>query len=81
MALTKNLLQKQNGLLPDNLFLVLIYFKANMSPNLSSSHFKQNGLLYEQLLLNVFSLVGIANHFHGQSLEEKLYVFFYWCPL
>lgn len=36
-----------------------------MSPNLSSSHFKHNKLLYEQVLLNVLSLVGVATYFHG----------------
>ncbi|XP_017855999.1 PREDICTED: tubulin polyglutamylase TTLL4 [Drosophila arizonae] len=33
--------------------------EANMSPNLSSAHFKQNTLLYEQVLYSVFNLVGI----------------------
>ncbi|CAD5226493.1 unnamed protein product [Bursaphelenchus okinawaensis] len=35
--------------------------EANMSPNLSSQHFKPNALLYEQLLINMFSLLGISN--------------------
>ncbi len=33
-----------------------------MSPNLSSSHFTQNQLLYEQVLMNLLSLVGIATY-------------------
>ncbi|EDW83989.1 uncharacterized protein Dwil_GK13901 [Drosophila willistoni] len=33
--------------------------EANMSPNLSSAHFKPNSLLYKQLLNSVFNLVGI----------------------
>lgn len=31
-----------------------------MSPNLSSGHFKQNQILYEQVLMNIFSLTGIS---------------------
>ncbi|XP_030564047.1 tubulin polyglutamylase TTLL6 [Drosophila novamexicana] len=33
--------------------------EANMSPNLSSAHFKENSLLYKQVLYSVFNLVGI----------------------
>ncbi|XP_030381887.1 tubulin polyglutamylase TTLL4 [Scaptodrosophila lebanonensis] len=33
--------------------------EANMSPNLSSAHFKSNSILYNQVLYSVFSLVGI----------------------
>ncbi|VDO28436.1 unnamed protein product [Haemonchus placei] len=48
--------------------------EANMSPNLSSEHFSQNRILYEQVLYNVFSLVGIAStKFQGGHLE-MLYV-------
>ncbi|XP_072941418.1 probable tubulin polyglutamylase ttll-15 [Epargyreus clarus] len=36
--------------------------EANMSPNLSSAHFAPNQLLYEQVLYNLFSLTGVANH-------------------
>ncbi|CAA94900.3 putative tubulin polyglutamylase ttll-15 [Caenorhabditis elegans] len=39
-----------------NVFLM----EANMSPNLSSGHFKQNQILYEQVLMNIFSLTGIS---------------------
>ena len=34
--------------------------KANMSPNLSSQHFPPNRLLYEQVIFNLFRLVGIV---------------------
>uniref|UniRef100_A0A7I5EC14 Tubulin polyglutamylase TTLL4 n=1 Tax=Haemonchus contortus TaxID=6289 RepID=A0A7I5EC14_HAECO len=48
-----------------NVFLM----EANMSPNLSSEHFSQNRILYEQVLYNVFSLVGIAStKFQGAHL-------------
>lgn len=42
-----------------NLKVYLI--EANMSPNLSSAHFKPNAILYEQILYNVMNLVGIAS--------------------
>ncbi|EFO28444.1 hypothetical protein LOAG_00040 [Loa loa] len=45
--------------------------EANMSPNLSSGHFQPNKLLYEQVIINVLSLVGIASHLHGISLEDR----------
>ncbi|KAL1129613.1 hypothetical protein AAG570_012558, partial [Ranatra chinensis] len=35
--------------------------EANMSPNLSSAHFPPNSSLYMEVLLNLFSLVGLAN--------------------
>lgn len=34
--------------------------EANMSPNLSSAHFAPNKLLYEQVIYNLFSLVGLT---------------------
>ncbi|GMT11530.1 hypothetical protein PFISCL1PPCAC_2827, partial [Pristionchus fissidentatus] len=40
-----------------NVFLM----EANMSPNLSSGHFKPNQLIYEQVLMSILSLVGLAN--------------------
>lgn len=40
-----------------NVFLM----EANMSPNLSSAHFVQNQLLYEQVLYNLMRLVGVAS--------------------
>ncbi|OWR51325.1 hypothetical protein KGM_202721 [Danaus plexippus plexippus] len=44
----------------ENLKVYLL--EANMSPNLSSAHFPPNQLLYEQVLYNLFSLVGVASH-------------------
>ncbi|XP_054747909.1 probable tubulin polyglutamylase ttll-15 [Anastrepha obliqua] len=35
--------------------------EANMSPNLSSAHFKQNALLYKQVLYSVFNIVGVGS--------------------
>lgn len=52
----------------------LMCFQANMSPNLSSGHFAANKLLYEQVIINLFSLVGIASPMHGQSVENRLWV-------
>ncbi|VDL85133.1 unnamed protein product [Nippostrongylus brasiliensis] len=46
--------------------------EANMSPNLSSGHFRQNQVLYEQVLFNVFSLVGIASAFTKQAGRQIL---------
>lgn len=40
-----------------NVFLL----EANMSPNLSSAHFKPNQLLYEQVLFNLFGLIGLGD--------------------
>ncbi|VDN05258.1 unnamed protein product [Thelazia callipaeda] len=45
--------------------------EANMSPNLSSEHFWRNRLLYEQVIMNLFSLVGIASNQHGMSIEDR----------
>ncbi|XP_064621369.1 probable tubulin polyglutamylase ttll-15 isoform X2 [Lineus longissimus] len=48
--------------------------EVNMSPNLSSNHFKPNALLYEQVLLNLFSVVGLAKsistHFDNSDSNE-----------
>ncbi|CAB3397377.1 unnamed protein product [Caenorhabditis bovis] len=41
-----------------NVFLM----EANMSPNLSSGHFKQNQILYENALLSIFGVAGLAHH-------------------
>lgn len=32
-----------------------------MSPNLSSAHYPQNRLLYEQVLFNLFAIVGLTH--------------------
>lgn len=45
--------------------------EANMSPNLSSAHFKQNRLLYEQVVYNLLSLVGIGRAVHSPSLATR----------
>ncbi|CAJ0589894.1 unnamed protein product [Cylicocyclus nassatus] len=50
-----------------NVFLM----EANMSPNLSSGHFAQNQILYEQVLFNIFSLVGIASAFTKDIREQS----------
>jgi len=34
--------------------------QVNMSPNLSSGHFVKNKLLYEQVIYNMLTLVGVA---------------------
>lgn len=39
-----------------NVFLM----EANMSPNLSSAHFPPNRLLFEQVIFNLFGLVGVG---------------------
>ncbi|KAL6742991.1 hypothetical protein Aduo_016078 [Ancylostoma duodenale] len=44
--------------------------EANMSPNLSSGHFAQNQILYEEVLLNLFSLVGIASAFTKDARKQ-----------
>ena len=45
-----------------------------MSPNLSSAHFTQNQLLYEQVVYNIFNLIGVAgsmNHFATLQVKEQ----------
>ncbi|KAK8735160.1 hypothetical protein OTU49_005532 [Cherax quadricarinatus] len=44
--------------------------EANMSPNLSSAHFKENRLLYEQVIYNLLSLVGVGRAVHSSSLAS-----------
>uniref|UniRef100_A0A0A9X8G8 Tubulin polyglutamylase TTLL6 n=1 Tax=Lygus hesperus TaxID=30085 RepID=A0A0A9X8G8_LYGHE len=46
--------------------------EVNMSPNLSSAHFQQNQLLYEQVLYNLFSLVGLGTK--GYLKDERVMV-------
>ncbi|KAE9553956.1 hypothetical protein FO519_002820 [Halicephalobus sp. NKZ332] len=49
--------------------------EANMSPNLSTGHFIQNRLLYEQVIFNILSLIGLANRVDsdlGEEAEEML---------
>ncbi|XP_014672393.1 PREDICTED: tubulin polyglutamylase TTLL4-like [Priapulus caudatus] len=45
--------------------------EANMSPNLSSAHFSDNRLLYEQVIYNLLSLVGVARHISHDSLRIR----------
>ncbi|XP_039283068.1 probable tubulin polyglutamylase ttll-15 [Nilaparvata lugens] len=44
--------------------------EANMSPNLSSAHFPPNRLLYEQVLFNLFHLVGLASMLSKESTSS-----------
>ena len=44
--------------------------EANMSPNLSSAHFKQNSLLYEQVIYNMLNLVGVGSYLHRESFKK-----------
>lgn len=45
--------------------------EANMSPNLSSAHFLQNTLLYEQVIYNLLNLVGVGSTLHRESLRKR----------
>jgi hypothetical protein len=42
-----------------------------MTPNLSSQHFPPNRVLYEQVLFNLLSLVGVGRKVHGDSLSPR----------
>ncbi|KAJ6639248.1 putative tubulin polyglutamylase ttll-15 [Pseudolycoriella hygida] len=46
--------------------------EANMSPNLSSAHFLQNTLLYEQVIYNLLNLVGVGSSLHRESLRKSM---------
>ncbi|KAL9894521.1 tubulin tyrosine ligase-like 15 isoform 2-T5 [Glossina fuscipes fuscipes] len=48
--------------------------EANMSPNLSSGHFKPNALLYEQILYSAFSLVGVSSLVRGTLSESFVHL-------
>ncbi|XP_034238966.1 probable tubulin polyglutamylase ttll-15 isoform X3 [Thrips palmi] len=48
--------------------LNVFIMEANMSPNLSSQHFPPNSILYEQVLFNLLSLVGVGQQVHKESL-------------
>lgn len=58
----------------DNLRVFLM--EANMSPNLSSAHFTQNTLLYEQVIYSLMNLVGVGSSVHRESLRTRLVEFF-----
>ncbi|XP_046687090.1 probable tubulin polyglutamylase ttll-15 [Homalodisca vitripennis] len=49
--------------------LNVFIMEANMSPNLSSAHFLPNQLLYEQVLFNLFNLVGLASKINITKAE------------
>ena len=51
--------------------LDVFMMEANMSPNLSSAHFAPNQLLYEQVLYNLFSLIGVAQRVRKDSLRSR----------
>lgn len=50
-----------------NVFLM----EANMSPNLSSAHFVQNQLLYEQVLYHMLQLVGVGSPINRSSFKMR----------
>lgn len=45
--------------------------EANMSPNLSSAHFFQNTLLYEQVIYNMLNLVGVGSYLERDSFLRR----------
>ncbi|CAD0197651.1 unnamed protein product [Chrysodeixis includens] len=53
--------------------LKVYLLEANMSPNLSSRHFPQNELLYEQVLYHTMSLTGITRrgNVHGANSGDE----------
>lgn len=50
--------------------LKVYLMEANMSPNLSSAHFKQNFILYEQVIYHVLNLVGVGHYLKRESFEK-----------
>lgn len=50
--------------------LTVYNMEANMSPNLSSAHFKQNSLLYEQVIYHVLNLVGVGHYLRRETFEK-----------
>ncbi|XP_058119655.1 probable tubulin polyglutamylase ttll-15 [Anopheles ziemanni] len=51
--------------------LKVFLMEANMSPNLSSAHFKPNRLLYEQVIYNLFQLVGVGSSIRRDSFRKR----------
>ncbi|XP_053986178.1 probable tubulin polyglutamylase ttll-15 [Hylaeus volcanicus] len=45
--------------------------EANMSPNLSSAHYPPNQLLYEQVIYNLFALIGVGQRIRKDSLKLR----------
>lgn len=62
-------LMRFDFIVDENLRVFLL--EANMSPNLSSAHFKPNQLLYEQVIYNMFKLVGIGSVLRRESLRKR----------
>ncbi|XP_055527611.1 probable tubulin polyglutamylase ttll-15 [Wyeomyia smithii] len=57
-------------LVVDNTLRVFL-MEANMSPNLSSAHFKPNRLLYEQVIYNFLRLVGVGSDLYRESFRKR----------
>ncbi|XP_053688169.1 probable tubulin polyglutamylase ttll-15 [Sabethes cyaneus] len=57
-------------LVVDNTLRVFL-MEANMSPNLSSAHYKPNRLLYEQVIYNFLRLVGVGSDLHRESFRKR----------
>ncbi|KAJ8670438.1 hypothetical protein QAD02_001697 [Eretmocerus hayati] len=51
--------------------LNVFMMEANMSPNLSSAHYPPNQLLYEQVLYNLFALIGIGQRVRKDSMKIR----------
>ena len=52
--------------------LKVYLMEANMSPNLSSKHFAQNRVLYEQVVYNALRLVGVVRGgLFGHNLQSR----------
>jgi tubulin monoglycylase TTLL15 len=51
--------------------LNIFVMEANMSPNLSSAHYPPNQLLYEQVLYNLFALIGVGQRVRKDSLKAR----------
>ncbi|KAK2580201.1 hypothetical protein KPH14_012463 [Odynerus spinipes] len=45
--------------------------EGNMSPNLSSAHYPPNQLLYEQVIFNLFALIGVGQRIRKDSLQIR----------
>ncbi|XP_003740971.1 tubulin polyglutamylase TTLL4 [Galendromus occidentalis] len=48
--------------------------EANMSPNLSSAHFKQNARLYEQVIYNLLSVLGLQEEKSSSGHPSQMLV-------
>ncbi|EAT45971.1 AAEL002775-PA [Aedes aegypti] len=57
-------------LVVDNNLRVFL-MEANMSPNLSSAHFKPNRLLYEQVIYNFLRMVGVGSDLRRESFRKR----------